>query len=78
MGLISWLGKEAGWDERKIRKASAILDVLYLIGFLIMLYYAISFMGQVHPCLELAKANCSGYFGTNITACCPCNLTVIP
>ena len=75
MGLISWFGKERGWNESKIRKASAILDALYLIGFLIMLYYAVSFMGSVHSCTELAKANCSGYFSANITACCPCNLT---
>jgi hypothetical protein len=66
MGIISWIGHEKGWDDRKIRKVSAVLDLVYLLGFIAMLYWAWSYMGQVHSCLELAKAQCGGSFNNSI------------
>jgi hypothetical protein len=78
MGAIGLIGRRFGWSEKTIKRASGLLDIIYLIGFIAMLYYSVTYMGGVHECVELAKADCGGWFGNNITACCPCNLTLIP
>lgn len=78
MGVIGLVGRHLGWSDKGIKRASAVLDLVYLLGFVAMLYWAWSYMGQVHACIDLAKADCSGFFNTSIQACCPCNLTIIP
>jgi hypothetical protein len=65
MGLMGLIGHRFGWSDDKIRKASAVLDILYLIGYIAILYEAVFFMGQIHYCNELFKGNFGYMFGLN-------------
>jgi hypothetical protein len=65
MGVIGLIGRHLGWNNRRIRIASAVLDLVYLTGFVFVLYQANFFMGQIHYCNEIFQANFGWNFGMN-------------
>lgn len=67
MGIIGLVGRELGWSDKGIKRASAVLDLVYLSGFVFILYIANTYMGQIHYCNEIFQANFGWNFGMNET-----------